>query len=172
VENAVMDWTRFANPMPIRWHRARSPLVQLAIEHGAGSALIAQILDVEYNDDAPADVALEYDLDTVRAADVWEARNEIVEASQRSVAARLPARFTVWRGGHPAKGNQIIPVTTNRGVAKRHSTDYKHWEGVLYECELGATDVLADIDLFQRGFAEDELLVSKEVFLRQCKQVA
>jgi len=88
--------------------------------------------------------------------EILAARDEVVRLSQQALQG-MPEWITVHRGGVP-KG-PVVPVTLDMSTANFFATQ----KGVDPDTYVvNKQDVVAVIDLFQRGYAESELLVKGE----------
>ncbi|RLB68634.1 MAG: hypothetical protein DRH08_00240 [Deltaproteobacteria bacterium] len=133
------------------------------MEDGSGSDIIAMVMDEE-DVDAPAALAAEFDLDTVTFADVDEARQEVYDATQRSLTEHgTKDTVELYRGGAMKGIFTLFPFTFSdyiaMGFARRSSS------GIFYTCLVDRRFIAADIDLFQFSYSEDEVLVYPEGLL-------
>ena len=125
----------------------------------SGSDVIANLFDDDVDQyDALSDLGIsEETLANMRGPEfgnaIKEARDEVVRLSQQALQG-MPEWITVHRGGAP-KG-PIVPVTLSTSTANFFATR----KGVNPDTYVvNKSNIVAVVDLFQRGYDESELLV-------------
>ena len=136
------------------------PLADQYTKSGGTEAVIAKDLFDRTNPDREANIAREFDMNTVtpRQADV--AAKQIYDFSQKNLrdVRKLPEQVTVYRAGPIS--DDVVGVTLDRKVAQRNMD--RHGDPVT-EYTVPRKEVLADLQAIRPdGFQENELLVHPE----------
>jgi thioredoxin reductase len=136
------------------------PLADKYTQTGQTEAVIAKDLFDRTNPDREANIAQEFNLNTVTPHMADVAARQVYDFSQKNLrdVRKLPDTVTVYRAG--AISDDVVGVTLDRQVAQRNSD--RHGDPVE-EYTVPRKQILADLEALRpEGFQESELLVHPE----------